>query len=849
MRILAIGNQRPQMPKVTKKNGSSLFYVFVLLLFFQSLGSASIDSPPDQPVLSSAQALYKKLSNVGLDKTRVFHIRDAALDRASLRFTLHDGTIAFTEDVDGHITGAFFEGEGEVLLIPPGQVERGSMVLFTGGAILEEQFDTAFFRFNDDTFNALQSSLRAADDGQDFFTRWNETAIAMAQTDALRLFTTFSQMTPNTPEPNTTEDRYLHAHLQGRKLGGFDIYYDSRAQEQIWVGQLQTVKEQDFYNVWTSFSINGTAHGNSEAVSSTTGQDAPSEAIRITNYQIRAEVKPPTELDAEAVLQVQVARGGQRTVLFELSRFLQVKEVLADGKPVEFIHNESLEGTQLARRGNDVVAVVFSGPLKSGQQLELRFTYGGEVISQAGPGLLYVGERGNWYPNLGMAMSHFDLEFHYPEGWTLLATGKQIPITVKIAAGEQASRWVSEKAIPFAGFNLGKYAHGSASAHGIPIDAYATKTVEKAFIKNQENVLLPSHDSPKGVLVEIPPPLAPSPAKNVNHVAENAAQAVDFFSNLYGPYPFQNLKITQLPGYASQGWPGMIFLSTYAYLTDDEKAQIHFSPVERTMISMTVAHETAHQWWGDLVSWNGYRDQWLIEALANYSAMLLLREQNPAQFRAVLDRYRDDLLVKQEDGELLMDAGPVTLGTRLSNSKFPAGYEAISYGRGTWLFFMLDSMVRDGERLSGKATSQTTDDLFVKTLRQITEKYAGKTITTKDVIAAFVPELPRSLWYEGHKSLDWFYDSWVNGKAVPSFQLTKVKITQLHGKTLVSGTIVEKDAPDELVTPVPIYAIQPKKQLIGQVFVDEQETQFKLTTPAGTQKIVLDPDHILLTRP
>lgn len=845
--------KRSQMTKVMERG---FIRICVLLLAAATLCRADVDSMP-QP--RPAQDLYQQLSNVGLDPARVYHIRGATLDRASLHFTLDDGTIAFTQDVAGQVTGAFFEGDGEVLLIPPGQMERGSMILFTGGAILEEQFTTAYFRFNDDTFRELGPFLSPADNGPDFSTRWNETAKALAQADALRLLVTFSQMLPDAQHPNAApasvakNDRLLHAHLQGRKLGGFDVYYNSLAPEQIWAGQLRTVKEQNYYDVWTSFAVNKQSQS-SAAVNSPSGEDSASSALRISSYRIQAQVKPPTELHAEAYLHLQVLHGGMRTVFFELSRFLQVQQVLANGHPVEFIHNQSLDGTQLARKGNDVVAIVFPSPLETGQQMELHFSYGGEVISQAGPGLLYVGERGNWYPNLGMVMSNFDLEFHYPAGWTLLATGKQIPPAATNTNGdsELVSRWVSDSPIPFAGFNLGKYAHAGVTAQAIPVDVYATNSVEKTFPKEKDVIpLSPAPGLSKRQLILETPALVPSPARSVHAVAENAGRAVDFFSKLFGPYPFSALKITQMPGHVSQGWPGMIFLSTYVFLNDEEKAQLHYTPVEQTMINMTVAHETAHQWWGDLVSWSGYRDQWLIEALANYSAMLQLRQQNPEQFRAVLDRYRDDLMVKQESGDLLMDAGPVSLGLRLSCSKFPSGYEAISYGRGTWLFFMLDSMMQDGERLNSphRAGDAEADGPFVKTLRQIRNEYAGKTITTQELLSVFEAELPASLRYEGHKSLDWFYESWINGKSIPRFALSKVKFVELRGKTYVTGTIEEKDAADDLVTPVPVYAMLPRKQIIGQVFVDEHEVQFRLPAPAGTKKIALDPEHVLLTRP
>src|SRR5215472_3184489 len=120
----------------------------------------AFSQPPSIPKPSlTPESLYAQLGSVGLDPSRVFRIRDYALDRADLHITFDDGVIAFTQDVAGRITGAFFEGEGELLLPPPTKGERASMALFTGSAILEERFVTAYLRFNDDTFANMQSSL------------------------------------------------------------------------------------------------------------------------------------------------------------------------------------------------------------------------------------------------------------------------------------------------------------------------------------------------------------------------------------------------------------------------------------------------------------------------------------------------------------------------------------------------------------------------------------------------------------------------------------------------------------------------------------------------------------------
>jgi len=165
------------------------------ILILVCMASPLIGQAPSAigPVPGPEESLYLKLRTAGLDKSQVYQIREAALDRASLHITLDDGTIAFTENVGGHITGAFFKGYGEILLAPPNKVERDSMALFTGGAILEEGFSTAYFRFNDDVYRELQPHLRSVENPDAFASEWNLTARTMAEQDALRLLLTMSE--------------------------------------------------------------------------------------------------------------------------------------------------------------------------------------------------------------------------------------------------------------------------------------------------------------------------------------------------------------------------------------------------------------------------------------------------------------------------------------------------------------------------------------------------------------------------------------------------------------------------------------------------------------------------------
>ena len=683
----------------------------------------------------------------------------------------------------------------------------------------------------------------------------------------MRLLVTFSRMLPGSAAAPGSDranflgrvpDRFLHVQLQGVKLGVFDVVFDTLSAEQVEAGQAKSAEGGGtYYNVWTSFAPDTPDTGRT-AVGSTSapGNPGPREDwVAAQRYTIRTEVDPPKRIHAVARVQLDVREGGTRALLFELSRFLAVESVKVDGQAVEFIHNPAVEGTQLSRRGNDIVAVVLPEPAATGQKIDLEFVYGGEVLAEAGSGLLYVGARGTWYPNRGMAMADFDLQFEFPQGWTLVATGKPTPVVPSEApakANQQSLRWVSERPIPLAGFNLGKYKLVTTHAGEVPVETYAAAGVERGFPSPPIQLLEPgAPDAPSRLGPKVIEPNRPAPLQNEAMVGVTAARAIQYYAERFGPYPYSHLALTQMPGRDSQGWPGLVFLSSYAFLDREERQQLHYDPFRILLQESIPAHEAAHQWWGDLVTWNSYRDQWFSEGLANYSSLMMLQERDPAGFREVMERYRKDLVDKNKDGLSPMDAGPVTLGVRLLSSQFPGGYEAILYGRSTWLFHMLRSMMKDAAVQAGGGKGQgggSAEEPFVRALRKVRQNYEGKSISTAQLIDAFAEELPPALRYENKKSLDWFLEGWVNGTALPRLELKAVKITPKGTGVVVTGTIVQKDAAEDLVTSVPIYAVMAGKQiLLGRVFADGEESTFRLTAPTGAHKIVLDPNETILT--
>ncbi len=170
---------------------------------------------------------------------------------------------------------------------------------------------------------------------------------------------------------------------------------------------------------------------------------------------------------------------------------------------------------------------------------------------------------------------------------------------------------------------------------------------------------------------------------------------------------------------------------------------------------------------------------------------------------------------------------------------------------------MLRSMLQDAAVEAGKEAGKKDpsprgkEEPFVRSLRKVRERFEGKGISTRELLDVFAEDLPPSLRYEGKASLDWFLEGWVNGTSLPKLELQSVKFVPKANATAVSGVIRQKDAPEDLVTSVPIYAVVSGKAaaLLGRVFADGAETSFHFSAPVGTHKLLLDPNETILTAP
>ena len=304
-----------------------------------------------------------------------------------------------------------------------------------------------------------------------------------------------------------------------------------------------------------------------------------------------------------------------------------------------------------------------------------------------------------------------------------------------------------------------------------------------------------------------------------------------------------------MPGPASQGWPTLVYLSSFAYLSDEERQALKLNEFQRLVYGGFMQdHETAHQWWGDRVGWKNYRDQWLMEALANLSALMILEEEDAAQARAILEYYRQELLETNASGKRYADAGPVTLGYRLSSSVFPNAYIPVAYGRGLWLLEMLRDYFADYEETAMPQTKPAEGGRFLSALREFGKRFEGNTASTDDFRRVMEEFLPPKARFEGARSLQWFFDEWVRGSSVPEIELKQVVLKQRGEETRASFSVLQRKCPESLVTSVPIFAELEggERVRVQRVFADGHESHFEVKVPRGTRRLLADPEMKLL---
>ncbi|MBI3668790.1 MAG: hypothetical protein HY237_03280 [Acidobacteria bacterium] len=489
---------------------------------------------------------------------------------------------------------------------------------------------------------------------------------------------------------------------------------------------------------------------------------------------------------------------------------------------------------------------------RAGEEFRLRVAYRGRVISDAGNGVYFVGDRGTWYPHVAGPghFAPFELTLRWPRRLQLLATGRKLE--EREEGDTRVGRWRSEQPLAVAGFNLGEYVSETVDADGLQVELYANRQIEGAILDRFRLRLIPAPPmqrparEPRTPLSEAIalPEMPPSPLAVLKSLGQEIANATRFLERWNGPFPYDRLSISQIPGTFGQGWPGLVYLPTPSFLSPSAQRRVGISErVQEGFTEIVPYHEVAHQWWGNLVTWENYRDQWICEGIANYLALLYAdsRRTAPRALHAWLERYRTELTEKQAGQDAPADAaGPLVLGYRLRSSRAPNAYDRVVYDKGAWIFHMLRVMLRD-------PAGKNPDARFAGLLRSLLESHRYRTLTTEDLQRAVEKVMTPTMALEGGRSMDWFFDQWVRASGIPRYS---VEFTVRPGAEgfVVRGRLKQSDVPETFIAAVPLYATRPggKPVLLGTVVTSGERTPFQFVSRVAPKRLLIDSQLTLL---
>lgn len=502
-------------------------------------------------------------------------------------------------------------------------------------------------------------------------------------------------------------------------------------------------------------------------------------SIDVKHYSFRLEVNDSTDvLSGNAVVTIVFLKPSTEFELDLVSKNAQrpgmeVSDVSSNGSPLKFTHQ------------NNRLKIILASKASAGDQISFAIRYSGVpqdgfVISKNKFGdRTFFGDnwpdRGhNWLPVIDHPYDKAQVEFIIiaPEHYQVVATGKKIEES-NLSKRRKLTHWreSADVAVKVMTIGVARFAIvESGVVDNIPISTWV-------FPQNRDEGLI---DFAVGVDV------------------------VDFFNSHIGPYSYEKLAHVQ----SKTRWGGLENASNIFYFEN--------SVTGKNEHEQLIAHETAHQWFGNSVSENDWHHVWLSEGFATYFSNLYLEHTYGRDRLEEVQRSQRDAAI----GYFKTSQGPVVDTTITDIGKV---LSVNTYQKAGWVLHMLRHEI-------GEAA-------FWEGIRDYYRSYQNKNVLTKD----FKHKMEKA----SGKELSQFFDQWLFRSGHPVLEYSSSFDAKSKKITLTVNQL-QKNTLFQVPLEIGIYYPGSDLPMIEKVKIESASQKFLIQVDKKPLKIVLDPHVNLL---
>lgn len=746
--------------------------------------AVNVPAPGPKPNTDPVYQQLRQLGKNDADFAGPFAtVSNLVLQRDTATFTLRTGEVYFSAPVEGRVTGAVFVGDGELVLEPPTPIEKHSLSLFIGNERLTEPFTHLVMRFTDKTLDEIKASPNAkmetggpqASKARDLY-RTNQQLLRKELHDNGELRTLADVYAPQRPG-------YFDAFIGGSRHSKLIFFLDPLGLPPVSPEEVALLSYGDTDGgIWTAF------HLADEYRKGTASSSEDHRLIDITHHEIAGAIKG-TRITASDVITFRSLAAGTRVIPLDLYRSLRVSRVQDEqGADLNFIQESKDDDADFG--------IILPQPLEAGKTYKLKVEYDGEgALRDSGGGNFILIPRSTWYPNNAGTQfgdrATFDMTFKYPKGHMLVATGA--PAGAETREGDVIeAKWSSgQTELAVAGFNYGRFKKKELldKDSGYNIEVYVNTEVPDELKDIQRRIeQIESVNGAGSTGTTLGSITTTSMADAAIADAENSLRIYNAF---FGKLPYTRIAMTQQPaGFFGQAWPTLVFMPYIAFIDSTQRTQLLGTRGGTDNFWRYVApHEVSHQWWGHIVGWDSYHDQWMSEGFAEFSASLYVQiTRGTDKFIDFWEDHRRQIIQSSPatKDKKPYTIGPVTQGYRLSNAKTGAAYQFLVYPKGAFILHMIRMMMFNK---GGKG-----DDRFQVMMKDFVHTNFNRDVSTEDFKKIVEKHMGANM--------DWFFNEWVYGTEMPSYRFD---YQLADGGTTLSGKITQSGVSDSFRMLVPVY--------------------------------------------